>query len=92
MGGAPTGLDGERTVDALEGDGLDVLLDVDLWRCAEARVLDESRRETVIRWRPETRMRRFPLVKDPDWGLRLHRSDLAESRQPTVDFLSTGID
>lgn len=62
---------------ALEGDGLDVLVDVDPRGCVEARVRDGRGEETTVRWLPETRMRFLPLIPDPLWGLRLHRSDLA---------------
>lgn len=42
-------------IHALEKDGLDVFVDLDVRGCVEARVRDESRRETVIRWMSETR-------------------------------------
>ena len=69
-----------KDVRALEDDGLDVFVDHDLWGCVEARVRDESRRETIVQWMGETRMRYFPLVVDPLWGVRLHRSDLAVNK------------
>ena len=57
-----------KDVRALEDDGLDVFVDHDLWGSVEARVRDESRRETIVLWMGETRMRYFPLVTDPLWG------------------------
>lgn len=69
-----------KDVRALEDDGLDIFVDHDLWGSVEARVRDESRRETIVLWMGETRMRYFPLVADPLWGVRLHRSDLAVNK------------
>ena len=65
---------------ALERDGLEVVVDLDVRGCVEARVRDERRMETIVQWMPETRMRFFPLVPDPLWGLRLHKSDLAVNK------------
>lgn len=75
-----------RDIHALERDGLDVFVDLDVRGRVEARVRDESRRETVIQWMSETRMRFFPLVPDPLWGLRLHRSDLAANKVIAASF------
>ena len=75
-----------RDIQALEKDGLDVFVDLDVRGCVKARVRDESRRETVIQWMSETRMRFFPLVPDPLWGLRLHRSDLAVNKVVATSF------
>ena len=58
----------KKDVQALEDDGLDLVVDHDLWGCAEAKVRDESRRETIVRWMGGTRMRYFPLVVGPLWG------------------------
>ncbi len=69
-----------RDIKALEANGLEVHVDIDIWGCVEARVRDESRRETIIQWMAETRNRFFPLVRDSLWGLRLHRADLAVNK------------
>ncbi len=69
-----------KDMQALEAAGLDVIVVIDVWGCIEARVRDEARRETVVQWMPESRMRFFPLVADPLWGVRLHRSDLAVNK------------
>lgn len=71
---------------ALEKGGLDVFVDLDVRGCVEARVRDENRRETIIQWMSETRMRFFPLVPDPLWGLRLHRPDLAANKVIAASF------
>jgi len=77
----------------LEADGLRVHLDVKAFGTYEATVSDEST-STVIQWMSDTRIRFFPLVKDDQWGLRLHQADLAvnkilaaASRRKARDFI-----
>ncbi len=70
----------EQDVQALEDDGLHVEVVLELAGCVEARIRDESRQETLVQWMSETRTRFFPLVSDPLWGVRLHRSDLAVNK------------
>src|SRR3954469_5584327 len=63
----------------LEANGLRVSVDVKTWGLFEATVSDD-RSSTAIQWMSETRLRFFPLVKDEQWGLRLHQSDLAVNK------------
>lgn len=77
----------------LEADGFHVHLDVKAFGTYEATVSDESA-STVIQWMSDTRIRFFPLVKDEQWGLRLHQADLAvnkilaaASRRKARDFV-----
>jgi len=35
---------------------------------------------TIIQWFAETRQRFFPLVRDEEWGARLHQADLAVNK------------
>ena len=69
-----------KDIQALDDDGLDVFVGIEALGCIEVRIRDEFRRETLIQWMSETRMRYFPLVEDPLWGVRLHRSDLAVNK------------
>jgi hypothetical protein len=63
----------------LESGGFRVSVDVKAYGLFEATVLDEVS-STTIQWMSETKLRFFPLVKDEQWGLRLHQSDLAVNK------------
>jgi hypothetical protein len=63
----------------LESDALRVSVDVKTYGLFEATVSDEVS-STTIQWMSETKLRFFPLVKDEQWGLRLHQSDLAVNK------------
>lgn len=63
----------------LESDGFGVSVDVKTYGLFEATVSDDLS-STAIQWMSETRLRFFPLVRDPQWGLRLHQSDLAVNK------------
>src|SRR5882757_2767415 len=63
----------------LESDGFRVSVDVKTYGLFEATVSDDLS-STTIQWMSETRIRFFPLVKDEQWGLRLHQSDLAVNK------------
>lgn len=56
--------------------GFRVSIDVQIYGCVEARV-SRDRKATLIQWMSETRTRFFPLVRDDEWGARLHQADLA---------------
>jgi hypothetical protein len=53
--------------------------DILIYGLAEATVSD-GHSETIIQWMSETKRRFFPLVKDDDWGVRLHQADLAVNK------------
>jgi hypothetical protein len=63
----------------LESGGFRVSVDVKTYGLFEATVSDDIS-STAIQWMSETRLRFFPLVRDPQWGLRLHQSDLAVNK------------
>jgi hypothetical protein len=82
----------EKDIADLEKEGFGVTIDVKTYGTYEATVADESS-STVIQWMSDTRIRFFPLVKDAQWGLRLHQADLAvnkilaaSSRRKARDF------
>ena len=42
--------------------------------------ISDGHAETIIQWFSETKRRFFPLVKDEEWGTRLHQADLAVNK------------
>jgi hypothetical protein len=82
----------ERDIADLESEGFRLTVDVRAYGTYEATVADHDS-STVIQWMSDTRIRFFPLVKDEQWGLRLHQADLAinkvlaaSSRRKARDF------
>jgi hypothetical protein len=82
----------EKDIADLEKEGFRVIVDVRAYGTYEATVSDDSS-STVIQWMSDTRIRFFPLVRDEQWGLRLHQADLAinkvlaaSSRRKARDF------
>src|SRR5450631_2900804 len=76
----------------LEAADFRVIVDVRTYGTFEATVSDDSS-STIIQWMSDTKMRFFPLVKDEQWGSRLHQADLAvnkilaaSSRKKARDF------
>jgi hypothetical protein len=66
-------------MDALSAAGFQVHTDVLTYGCVEVTV-SEGASATVIQWFGETKSRFFPLIKDEDWGARLHQADLAVNK------------
>jgi len=64
---------------ALDHDGLDVTVDLEIHGCTDVTVRD-GRQSTRVQWMSESRTRFFPLRPDSLWGLRLHVSDLAANK------------
>ncbi|MGO4832450.1 hypothetical protein AB4144_09190, partial [Rhizobiaceae sp. 2RAB30] len=56
--------------------GFRVSIDVQIYGCVEATV-SRGLDATLVQWMSETRTRFFPLVRDDEWGARLHQADLA---------------
>jgi hypothetical protein len=54
-------------------------IDFIIYGCVDATVSDETS-STIIQWFADTKRRFFPLVKDEDWGARLHQADLAVNK------------
>lgn len=54
-------------------------VDVEVYGCVEATVSKDGQ-STLIQWMSESRIRFFPLVRDDEWGARLHQADLAVNK------------
>ena len=63
----------------LDAAGYKTHTDFIVYGCVDATVSD-GKSETVIQWFAETRRRFFPLVRDEEWGARLHQADLAVNK------------
>jgi len=63
----------------LDAAGYKTHKDVLIYGCVDATVSD-GKSETIIQWFSETKRRFFPLVKDEEWGARLHQADLAVNK------------
>src|SRR4051794_36766119 len=72
---------GTATVDiaTLEAAGYKVHRDFIIYGCVDATISD-GHSSTIIQWFAETRLRFFPLVRDEEWGARLHQADLAVNK------------
>ena len=69
----------KKDMDVLSAAGFRVHTDLLTYGCVEATV-SEDVSATVIQWFGETKSRFFPLIKDEDWGARLHQADLAVNK------------
>jgi GT2 family glycosyltransferase len=63
----------------LDVAGFKVHRDFIIYGCVDATVSNDDE-ATVIQWFAETKQRFFPLMKDDDWGARLHQADLAVNK------------
>ena len=63
----------------LEAAGYETRRDFVVYGCVDATISD-GKSETIIQWFAETKRRFFPLVKDEEWGARLHQADLAVNK------------
>lgn len=73
------GVSADIDIAKLEADGFKVSIEVNIYGCVEASVTRGGER-TLVQWMSETRTRFFPLVKDDEWGSRLHLTDLAVNK------------
>lgn len=64
---------------ALDAAGFNTHRDFIIYGCVDATISRHSE-TTIIQWFAETRLRFFPLVKDEEWGARLHQADLAVNK------------
>jgi len=69
----------KKDIQTLENAGFAVSTDVFTYGCVDATVSDRSQ-ATIIEWMGETKVRFFPLVRDEEWGVRLHQTDLAVNK------------
>jgi hypothetical protein len=63
----------------LEAAGYNVQRDFIVYGCVDATISDGNS-STIIQWFAETKLRFFPLVRDEEWGARLHQADLAVNK------------
>ncbi|MCC6776848.1 MAG: hypothetical protein IT537_09475 [Hyphomicrobiales bacterium] len=63
----------------LDAAGYKTHTDFIIYGCVDATISD-GRSETIIQWFADTKQRFFPLVKDEEWGARLHQADLAVNK------------
>ena len=63
----------------LDAAGYKTKTDFIIYGCVDATVSD-GMSSTIIQWFAETKRRFFPLVKDEEWGARLHQADLAVNK------------
>jgi hypothetical protein len=73
------GASADIDIAALKSAGFRVSIVVNVYGCVEAEV-SKDRGSTLIQWMSETRTRFFPLVRDAEWGARLHAADLAVNK------------
>jgi hypothetical protein len=76
----------EEVTDAAKADiatlaaaGYKTHTDFIVYGCVDATVSD-GMSSTIIQWFAETKRRFFPLVRDEEWGARLHQADLAVNK------------
>jgi hypothetical protein len=69
----------KRDIATLRAAGYRTHTDFIIYGCVDATISD-GRSKTVIQWFAETKRRFFPLVKDEEWGARLHQADLAVNK------------
>jgi hypothetical protein len=69
----------DQDIETLRADGFRVNIIVNVYGCVEAEVSRDGS-STLIQWMSETRTRFFPLVRDAEWGARLHPADLAVNK------------
>lgn len=63
----------------LDAAGFKAHRDFIIYGCVDATISRDSE-TTIVQWFAETRLRFFPLVKDEQWGARLHQADLAVNK------------
>lgn len=69
----------QKDIETLKNDGFLVTIDVNVYGCVEAQVFRDGD-STLIQWMSETKSRFFPLIRDEEWGARLHPADLAVNK------------
>lgn len=83
-------------IERLREAGFHVQIEVEVYGVVEVVVSRSLRssESTAIQWMSESRRRFFPIVRDEEWGARLHRADLAvnkvlaaSSRRVARDFV-----
>lgn len=63
----------------LDASGFKTQRDFIIYGCVDATI-SRAGESTIIQWFAETRLRFFPLVRDEEWGARLHQADLSVNK------------
>lgn len=63
----------------LDTAGFKTQRDFIIYGCVDATI-SRAGESTIIQWFAETRLRFFPLVRDEEWGARLHQADLSVNK------------
>lgn len=63
----------------LDAGGFKTQRDFIIYGCVDATI-SRAGESTIIQWFAETRLRFFPLVRDEEWGARLHQADLSVNK------------
>jgi len=69
----------DKDIETLRDAGYWVAVEVEIYGCVEATVSKDGQ-STLVQWMSETKRRFFPLVRDEEWGSRLHQADLAVNK------------
>lgn len=69
----------DADIATLRQSRFDVAVDIEIYGLVEAIVSREDQ-STLVQWMSESRTRFFPLVRDSEWGTRLHQCDLAVNK------------
>jgi hypothetical protein len=73
------GASADSDISRLRADGFKVSIEVNVYGCIEASV-GRANERTLVQWMSESKTRFFPLVRDKEWGARLHAADLAVNK------------
>lgn len=83
----------QADIATLRKAGFDVRVEIEIYGVVEA-VVARGRQSTLVQWMSESKRRFFPIVRDEEWGARLHKSDVAvnkilaaSSRSKARDFV-----
>lgn len=69
----------KRDIEILASEGFSVAIEIIIYGCVEA-VISRDGESTMIQWMSENRKRFLPLIRDSQWGARLHQADLAVNK------------
>jgi hypothetical protein len=69
----------DRDITSVREAGFAVAVDIRIYGLVEATVSRHGS-STILQWMSESRRRFLPLVRDEQWGARLHQADLAVNK------------
>ncbi len=69
----------EMDIASLSKAGFKAAVDIKIYGLVEATI-SNSQDGTILQWMSESRRRFLPLVRDEQWGARLHQADLAVNK------------